>query len=287
MTSGELRQQLIERLSRAEVDAPHLDAKWLIAHVLELEPSTTFPDDAPVTAEELARLDALVAERERGVPLAYLLGEWEFFSLPLFVTPAVLVPRPETELLVEWGSALLRDHPAPRIADIGTGSGCIAIALAAELPRATIDAVDLSPDALAVAARNVSRHGLTERVQLFEGDLVAPIEKRAPFDLIVSNPPYISPGDPRLEANVAAHEPALALFDRGGSVDGLGFYRRLLLEAVPLVHATGALLFELPEDGAEGVAAFARSEGATVDVREDLAGIERALLVQKAPANRV
>ena len=287
MTSGELRQQLIERLTRAEVDAPHLDAKWLIAHVLELEPSTTFPDDASVTVEEVARLDALVAERERGVPLAYLLGEWEFFSLPLFVTPAVLVPRPETELLVEWGSALLRDHPAPRIADIGTGSGCIAIALAAELPRATIDAVDLSPDALAVAARNVSRHGLTERVQLFEGDLVAPIEKRAPYDLIVSNPPYISPGDPRLEANVAAHEPALALFDRDGSVDGLGFYRRLLLEAVPLVHATGALLFELPEDGAEGVAAFARSEGATVDVREDLAGIERALLVQKAPANRV
>ena len=148
-------------LDAPALDSPALDAKWLLAHVTALDPSALATTAARVvTVEEASRLAALVEERRRGVPLAHLLGEWEFWSLPLFVTPDVLVPRPETELLVEWGSALFADHPAPRIADLGTGSGCIAIALACELPRATVVAVDLSAAALAVAARNIARHDL-------------------------------------------------------------------------------------------------------------------------------
>ncbi len=279
-TLGPVFESVVLRLIRAGADAPHLDAKWLLAHVLAIEPGEVATQSGrSVSAVDLARLDGLVAERGRGVPLAYLLGEWEFWSLPLFVTSDVLVPRPETELLVEWGSALLRDDPEPRIADIGTGSGCIAVALATMLPAATIDAVDLSTAALAVAARNVARHKLEDRVRLLEGDLLAPLADHPVYDLIVSNPPYITPGDPRLEANVAAHEPALALYDKEVG-DGLGFYRRLLEAAPGRLFPRGSLLLELPEDGAATVRESAEARGFTVEMRRDLAGIERALLCQ-------
>lgn len=274
---GEVFDSIVARLTAAAVDAPTLDAKWLLGQILEIDPSEVLSRrDREIPAGNLPRIDDLVEKRVRGVPLAYLLGEWEFWSLPLFVTPAVLVPRPETELLVEWGSALLRDLPGPRIAEVGTGSGCIAIALATELPAATIDAVDISSAALQVAVRNVDRHRVEDRISLFEGDLLAPLTDRGPYSLIVSNPPYVAVGDPRLEENVAAHEPALALYDVDAG-DGLGFYRRLLDASVPLLTPDGVLLLELPEDGASPVAAMAVERGFTVEVRNDLAGVERVI----------
>lgn len=275
------RRAIVERLTAAGCDAPDLDARWLLEHVIGTDAAAlSARADEPLPPDAADRLEVLVAERERGVPLAHLLGEWEFWSLPLFVTPDVLVPRPETELLVEWGVELLRDLPAPRIADLGTGSGCIALALATELPGARVDAVDISAAALDVAARNRARHGLDDRVRLHHGDLIAPLD--APldgdgcYDLIVSNPPYIAPGDPKLEAGVAAHEPALALFDPAGGA-GLGFYDRIVAEAVPRLAAGGSVIVELPEDGADRVRARFEAAGCAVEVRRDLAGIERAL----------
>jgi len=265
------------RLAAAGCDAPELDARWLVAHSLGVDRATLARrEDEPLPAELSATLETLVRRRERGEPLAYLLGEWEFWSLTLEVTPSVLVPRPETELLVEWGIELLRDRPAPRIADLGTGSGCIAIALAVELPRARVDAVDISPAALAVAARNVARHGIAARVRLHAGDLLAPLAGEAPYDLIVSNPPYIAAGDPRLDPRVAAHEPALALYDPAGG-DGLGFHRRIAGEAPRSLAEGGSLLLELPEDGAARLRAICEASGLAVEIRRDLAGIERAL----------
>jgi len=273
------------RLAATAADAPAIDARWLVARALGVDRAELARREGEALPPgPIEELELLVRRRERGEPLAYLLGEWEFWSLPLEVSPDVLVPRPETELLVEWGIELLRTHPAPRIADIGTGSGCIALALAIELPRATVDAVDISPAALAVAARNVARHrlageGLEGRVRLFEGDLLLPLAGERPYDLIASNPPYIAPGDPRLDPAVARHEPALALYDPAGG-DGLGFHRRLAAQARPLLAGGGALLLELPEDGAPLVRAICGAAGYSVEVRRDLAGIERALLAR-------
>ncbi len=266
------------RLSASGADAPRLDARFLVAHVLEIDRATlAVRSSDPLPPASAEALELLVADRERGVPLAYLLGEWEFWSLPLFVTSGVLVPRPETELLIEWGIEFLKGRPKARIAEIGTGSGCIAIALAVELPGATVDTVEISPAAVEVAQRNIERHRLAGRVRLHEGDLLAPLAGEATYDLIVSNPPYIAPGDPRLEPAVAAHEPAIALYDAPGG-DGLGIYRRIVAQSGAHLASGGGLLFELPEDGASAIRELLEKWGYSVETRKDLAGIERAMM---------
>ena len=278
-TVGELLRELTERGRRLDLTIPEMEARWLIAHVLDWPADRVLRDqDTAVPDGARSTLDHLFQERERGVPLAYLLGEWEFWGIPLKVTPAVLVPRPETELLIEWGIELLKDKDSPRIAEVGTGSGCIAIALAKELPTCTVDATDISEPALEVARENLKRHHLEARVHLHHGDLVDPLKGKPKYDLLVSNPPYIAKGDPRLEENVATHEPAEALYDPEGG-DGLGFYRRLADVSAEMLVEGGVGLVELPEDGAEAVREFlqARFE---VETRADLAGITRALVFQ-------
>ena len=174
----------------------------------------------------------------------------------------MLVPRPETELLIEWGIELLKEKDSPRIAEVGTGSGCIAIALAKELPTCTVDATDISESALAIANENVKRHHLEARVHLHHGDLVDPLKGKPKYDLLVSNPPYIAKGDPRLEENVASHEPAEALYDPEGG-DGLGFYRRLADVSEQMLAEGGVGLVELPEDGAEAAREFLKARFAS------------------------
>ena len=275
-TVGGLLRELTQRGRALNLTIPEMEARWLIAHVLNWPPERVLTDqDTQVASDDQQTLNQLFKERERGVPLAYLLGEWEFWGIPLKVTPAVLVPRPETELLVEWGIELLKGKDSPRIAEVGTGSGCIAIALAKELPSCTVDATDISAPALNVARENVKRHNLEDRVHLYQGDLVEPLRGKPKYDLLVSNPPYIAKGDPRLEENVATHEPAEALFDPEGG-DGLGFYRRLADVSEEMLAAGGVGLAELPEDGAEALAQqlSAKFEVAT---KTDLSGIERAV----------
>ncbi|MFN0060354.1 MAG: peptide chain release factor N(5)-glutamine methyltransferase [Planctomycetota bacterium] len=255
-----------------------LDVELLLAHAIGV-PRAVLERQARVASKTATHYRTLLARRARGEPIAYLLGEWEFYGISFAVSPAVLVPRPETELLVDWALEHLRNRAETvRIADLGTGSGCIAIAIALELSRAEVHATDISEDALAVARQNVARHGLGARVRLYQGDWLAPLTP--PFDLIVSNPPYVARNDSKLSADVARFEPAGALHDSDG--DGLGAYRRLANDVGRyLSHAGAGVLVEVGEDQAPQVTRIFAAAGFRTTVRRDLAGIERALLCQR------
>ncbi len=239
--------------------------------------------------------DALVRRRERREPTGYIIGHREFWNLDIEVAPAVLVPRPETELLVE--ETLSRLSPADarsqnregltrvvpdapvRLADVGTGSGCIAVALARWLPAADIVAIDASEQALAVAQRNVVRHDVSGRVRLVRGDLLAGV--RGLFDAVVSNPPYVPASEiAGLQPEVRDHEPLQALV---GGADGLDVIRRLVPEAAAVLRPGGWLLFEFglgQEQGVRGIIA-AEPRFEAVDLRADLAGIPRVAAAKK------
>lgn len=275
-----------ERL-RAASDTPRLDAELLIAHALGWGRARVLAEGRqPLTGAQQALLLALVARRANQEPIAYITGHKEFYGLDLLVDRRVLTPRPETELLVdlaiERARRMASDEPraAPIvIADIGTGSGAIAIALAAHLSDALIYAVDSSADALEVARQNAARHGLDRRVRFVAGDLLGPLAE--PADLIVSNPPYtilaeISPG-------VRRHEPRLAL---DGGPDGLAVYRRLLAQAPAKLRPGGAVLLEVGATQATAVADLARAwfPAARITAHRDLAGWERVVAIE-SPGN--
>jgi release factor glutamine methyltransferase len=252
--------------SAASVLGVRLDAELLLAHVLDVSRANVIArDDRVLTPEEQGDFEQLLARRLAGEPLAYLTGTREFWSFELEVTRDVLVPRPETELLVEWGAAVGgRD-----VLDLGTGSGAIALALARELPAAQVAAVDRSRAALAVARRNAT--ALAARVEFLEGDWFAPVRGRA-FDLIVSNPPYVAEGDPHLAE--LRFEPALAL---ASGADGLDALRAIIAGAPAHLRAGGWLLVEHgATQGAAVRGLFARGGFAGVETRRDLAGLERA-----------
>lgn len=231
--------------------------------------------DRPLTPEERDRARSLIAQRARRIPVAHLLGQREFFALPFEVTPAVLTPRPETELLVE--TLLSRERagrlPPGPILEIGTGSGCVAVTLAKMMPSRALVATDLSPAALAVARRNSQRHGVAERVALVEGDLAA--GQRGPFAAVVSNPPYVAESErDRLEPEVRA-EPPEAIF---GGPDGLAVIRRIVAAAPPLLTPGGMLLLEVGAGQAAEVMRLMREAGLVeVATHRDLAGIERTV----------
>jgi release factor glutamine methyltransferase len=196
----------------------------------------------------------LVRRRVEGCPVAYLVGTKEFYLLPFEVTPAVLIPRPATEALVLAGLERVKPFTAPRVLDIGTGSGCIAISLTKQNSTASVIASDVSPDALAVARRNVERHAVANRVRLIESDLFAGLNSESPFDLILSNPPYIRTGDlAGLPPDVRDHEPRQAL--DGGS-DGFAVIDRLLQDSPAYLSPDGWLLVEIGSD--QGDAMLAR-----------------------------
>jgi release factor glutamine methyltransferase len=232
------------------------------------------------------RFRALVARRADRVPVAYLTGTREFYGLDLEVTPDVLIPRPETELAVDMALAGLPTSGRGCAVDVGTGSGCIAVALAVTRRHAAVVAVDRSRPALAVARRNARRHGVADRVALVAGDLLAALAPRRPVDVVVSNPPYVPDGSPDVTVDVARHEPASALY---AGPDGLDVVRRLIVEAARVVRPGGRLVLEIGAGQAVAVAAAAAAHGAwqATAFHRDLQGIARvAVLTRTAVGGR-
>lgn len=244
------------RLAALALEQP---LSWIFAH-----------DDEPLDARLVERFAEMVERRARGVPFAYIAGRREFFGRDFSVSPAVLIPRPETELLVEWGLELPLSEAA-RVLDIGTGSGCIIMSLAAERPLWQCTATDISADALAVAAINRERLALS-RVRLLQGSLLEPLDEMG-FELIVSNPPYVAADDPHLKHGDIRHEPEIAL--ASGS-DGLGHIETLVESARSVLGDGGRLLIEHGYDQAAAVRELFRRNGyENIESRRDLAGIER------------
>jgi len=251
-----------------------LETELLLAHVLGVERSWLYAHgEAPLTPAQQSALDELATRRLDGEPMAYLLGFREFYGREFRVTPAVLIPRPETELLVDAGLEILGSDDTS-VLDVGTGSGCIALTLAAERPDWQVTAVDLSSAALAVCRDNAARLNLA-RVELLHGDLLKPVQGRR-FDAILSNPPYVAAGDSHLDQGDLRFEPDMAL---SADDEGLSVIRRLVQQAPRHLHAGGCLLIEHGYDQAAQVRALLDQQGFIgIESRCDLAGIERITL---------
>jgi release factor glutamine methyltransferase len=276
-------RELLLRAGVPEDDAG-LEARLLAQFVLGWDAVRFLADARKVDSPDFAaRFDALVERRARREPLAYITGEQEFWNLSFELSSAVLIPRPETEGIIE---AALKEFPgvaAPlRIADVCTGSGCLAVALARERDNATVIATDISAGALAIAKRNASRHGVQARVRFLETDLLR--DAPGPFDLIVANPPYVPDGDREtMQPEVRDYEPALALF---AGADGLTIVRRLLEQAPARLAPGGLLIFEFGFGEADAVQhLIATTPGLTMTrVDNDLQGIPRiAIAAAKGP----
>lgn len=255
--------------------------EWVIAH-----------PEQPLTSEQQSHFTELTTQAASGVPLPYLLGHWEFFGLDFVVTPDVLIPRPETELIVELALRSISNSPNSRILDIGTGSGIIAVTLAVKLPHTNISAVDISPAALAVAQANARHHNVADRITFIESDLLSTLAKHpeqsewatAPlstFDLILANLPYI-PTDDLHSLTVAKHEPTLAL---DGGPDGLTLIRRLLADAPRCLAPGGTILLEIEYRQGEAVKEIAQAAfpNSPITVHKDLSGLDRVVEIVSAP----
>ena len=268
----------VARFTERGLETPRLDAELLVAHALGLPRVQLYVQfDRPLLPAELGDIRALIKRRQGGESVAYLLGKKEFWGLELVVDARVLVPRPDTETLVEEARVRLdeaaREPASERIADVGTGSGAIALTLAKLRPAAAVFAADVSPDALAVARANAERLALA--VTFVEGDLTAPLAEHAPFALIVANLPYIPTGDLASLSPEVRAEPALAL---DGGPDGLALVRRLVAAAPGLLAAGGALALEIGAGQAAATADLLQAAGlADVRARRDLAGVERVV----------
>ncbi|MFL5931739.1 MAG: peptide chain release factor N(5)-glutamine methyltransferase [Gaiellaceae bacterium] len=266
MTAREALREATATLQRAGVPSPDVDAEWLLAHVLGLRRSELH---AASVDGELEEFRALVERRAEREPLAYILGEWGFRGLTLAVDPRVLIPRPETEIVVERSLALLEGVEAPVVLDIGVGSGAIALAIADERPDARIVGTDTSRGALEVAKENRKRVGVGERVRLVHGDLLA--GEVGPFDLVVSNPPYIAPEDLEGLEPELQHEPPEALV-------GAGRHIVVAKAALEVLRPNAALVLEVGDDQSCDVSPFLVALGyQDVRVSADLAGRERIL----------
>lgn len=263
------------------IEAARLEAQVLLAHVLDcpkIDLMVRYAEEP--TEAERTRFRELVRRRVEHWPVAYLIGRREFYLLPFEVTPAVLIPRPETETLVLQALALLKGKAGARVLDLGTGSGCIAVSIAHQAKGAAVTAVDVSPDALDVARRNATAHGVADRVRFLPGDLFAPLPAGAAFDLIVSNPPYVTQGElAGLAPEVRDHEPRLA-FD--GGPDGLNFYRRIAADAGRFLAPGGSVLVEIGATQEAAVRSMFAAAGLTVGPTvKDAAGLPRVVIAKK------
>jgi release factor glutamine methyltransferase len=273
-----------DRLAAAGVEEPRLEAERICAWVLATDRLHLHLDrERALAPAEAAAIAAAVARRAARAPLAYVLGTQPFRGLMLRVGPAVLVPRPETEEVVEAALAVLDTMGGARRAalDLGTGSGCIALALAQERPELIVTAVEASADALAVARENAGKTGLAGRVTFLEGDLYGPLAAGARFDLIVSNPPYLTPDEWDAAPPEVRAEPRAALV---GGADGLAVHRAVLAGAGARLRRGGAVVLEIGATQGGAVAGIARAAGfAQVDVRRDLAGRDRIVVARRSP----
>jgi release factor glutamine methyltransferase len=255
-------------------DRSRRDAETLLLHLLRRDRAALFARSKEVlSAEEAQIYVALLARRAAGEPIQYIVGETEFYGLPFQVAPGVLIPRPETEHLVEKAIELGELLDEPRIADIGCGSGAIAVALARHLPRARITAVDISQHALAVARENALHNGVAGRIRFLDGNLLAPIAQER-FDIVASNPPYVPTEDrASLAVEVRDHEPAVALF---AGNDGLDVIRRLIPDAHTSLAPGGWLVMEFGYSQSPAVGKLLANAGfLEIDFVSDLQGIPR------------
>ncbi len=263
-----------EYFGKRGIDSPRLTAEVLLAHVLKLSRVYLYTDlDRPLSKQELSQFRALLERRASGEPTQYLTGTREFYSRPFSVDPRVLIPRPETELLVE---AVLRELPRERcghLLDLCTGSGCIAVSLAAERPAASVWATELSTDACEVARANARALNVSERVAILQGDLFQPLPRDTRFDAVVSNPPYVRSGEmPGLSSEVQ-REPSTAL---DGGPDGLALLRRIIAEAGSWLQPGGLLALEIGDTQGEAVLDLLRQAGyANARIEKDLGKLDR------------
>ncbi len=272
-----------EELLRAEgIEDAWLEAEVLLRHALGLDRHTLFASfHEPIAPDQQAAYQTLVERRLAHEPTAYILGRREFYGLDLECTPAALVPRPETELLVEEALRIAGSETKGEgtwgIVDVGTGNGAIAVALAVNLPSVRISAIDVAAEALALARRNAARHGVAGRISFVQGDLLSPLV--APVDLIVADLPYVRSGDwEALPLEIRDHEPRRAL---DGGPDGTAVLERLLRQAPSYLRRPGWLVAEIGDDQAArlGEVAAALFPGGSIEVKQDLGDLDRLLLV--------
>jgi release factor glutamine methyltransferase len=268
----------IKTLEQAGIDTPQLDAELLLAHCLRLSRGQLYAQkDRAISAEREEAFKALVNRRLEREPVAYILGHKEFYGLDLEVDARVLVPRPETETLVEVALTVARQRQLSLVAEVGVGSGAIAIALAVNLPEAEVYAIDNSVAALEVAEENCRRHGVSERVHLLHGDLLAPLPE--PVELIVANLPYVSTAElAELAPEITRYEPLSAL---EAGPEGLDYIRRLLQQVGDFLEPSGLACLEIGAAQALAVNELIRKEfpDATVGLVRDLAGLDRVVIL--------
>jgi release factor glutamine methyltransferase len=288
-TIAEAISEGARRLEQTGASEARRTAGVLLAHRLGVDRThlLMYPEQA-ISEEDYKTLLQMIEWRVAGEPVQHITGHQEFYKLDFLVTPAVLIPRPETEFLVERVLTLVSEsqQTSPLIVDVGTGSGCIAVTLAVEIPAARVIATDISGAALAVARQNAARHGVSSRVEFHEGDLLAPLAALGienQVDILACNPPYVAAGEPALvQREVHDYEPHTALF---GGDDGLIFYRRLLAEALGYVRPGGWLVCEIGYGQLDAITELvATSRWQLVDVTHDLQSIPRTLTIRKSVA---
>jgi release factor glutamine methyltransferase len=275
-----------EYLTQKGVDAPRLSAELLLSHVLGLKRIELYTQyNKVVVQEQLDRLRDLVKRAGEHEPVAYLVGRTEFYSIEFEVTPDCLIPRPETELLVQRSIEFLRKRTGPQqVCDVCTGCGVIAVAITKNVPDAKVLATDISEPALAVAARNIEKHKLADRIELRHGDLFEPLVPQLDmFDLIVCNPPYVSaPEYEALDRNVKEYEPRVALH---GGPDGLDLYRRIVEKVREFLKPDGMLLLEIGYQQGPAVRELLEKTGvfAQIQIDKDLQRHDRVVAAQRVP----
>jgi len=281
MRLSEALNAAVSRLESEDVGSPRMNGELLLMFVLGCDRAYLYTHpERQLSPEEQLRYDEAIGDRARGVPAQYITGHQEFWGLDLLVNADVLIPRPETEHVIEAVLELSRhlpSHVGPRLVDVGTGSGCIALALAAELPEAEIHAVDISEQALAIARLNAERLQFSQRVHFHRSDLLGDIRFRD-LDFVVSNPPYVGESEAdKVQKEVRRFEPHVALF---GGVSGLDIYRRLIPQASQALHSGGWLVTEIGFSQRPQLVELLEGWD-EVSFRPDLQGIPRVVLARR------
>jgi len=286
-TIQNLVNQTTQYLTDKGVDSPRLSAELLLCHVLQMQRIELYTHfDKAVTKEQVDKLQELVKRTGENEPIAYLTGKSEFYSLEFEIRPACLIPRPETELLVERAIEFLRTRKGPQlVCDLCTGCGCIAVAIAKNFANCEIIATDISDAALETAAKNVEKNNLRNRIKLLCGDLldaIIPHLDVEKFDLIVCNPPYVSAMEfEKLEKNVKDYEPRLALY---AGTDGLDIYRKIIQQVDAFLKADGALMLEIGYAQGQAVHKLLEDTGVFSEIRieKDFHDNDRIVIAQKS-----
>jgi release factor glutamine methyltransferase len=293
MTILQVLNGCTDRLKGHQIENPRLNAELMVVHALGLTREKVYMElHREIDPNEQAMIESLMRRRIQGEPLQYILGHQEFWSIDLNVDPRVLIPRPETELLIEQALLILLDAPSHgslRILEIGTGSGAVAISLARELRDVFIVATDISDKALRLAKENACRVGVHRRIEFVRGDLFAPFRRRGGkggVDMILSNPPYVARSEiESLAKEVKDHEPRGAL---DGGEDGLDFYRRIIGQAPSCLNDRGWLLLEMGQGQGTSVFEMIRQRGAfrEPELVRDFSGIDRVIKAQKLESQK-